>query len=175
MASCPSCCDCAQTYCRRMRAHLRCRRAASRTGASSRSRRCRSHSLTASYVASVINDRGQVVGLSYLWSMSRPRTTGAKHWGGQQMQVSRGSARTGKLQFDRMSKSALVVNSQANKRPRYSTHPSPVGRTSETREFSLCTELLGRGFSEVRLPHAPRRHTCYCSVCGIGGRSSYGG
>jgi probable HAF family extracellular repeat protein len=31
------------------------------------------------YFASVINNRGQVVDLSYLWSMSRPRTTGAKH------------------------------------------------------------------------------------------------
>ena len=94
------------------------------------------------YVASVINNRGQVVGLSYLWSMSRPRTTGAKHWGGQQMQVSRGSARTGKLQFDRMSKSALVVDSQGNKRPRY--YPSfAVGRSSETREFSLELARIG--------------------------------
>jgi hypothetical protein len=32
MASCPSSCDCAQTYCRRMRAHLRYKRAASRAG-----------------------------------------------------------------------------------------------------------------------------------------------
>ena len=67
-----------------------------------------------------------------------------------------------------------LTNSQANKRSRY--YPSfAVGRTSETREFSLCTELLGRGFSEVRLLHAPRRQTCYCSVCGIGDRPTYCG